>query len=153
VRFSLPLRPIVMFQRYRRAMTLGVRGMVLENDRRVLLVRHTYTPGWHLPGGGVEPGETAAEALARELREEAGIALEGEADLFGLYLQRVFAARDHVALYVCRGWRQIEGHRRASLEIAECAFFPVDSLPAGTTEPTRRRIAEVVEGSPRAADW
>ncbi len=151
--FSLPLRPIVMFQRYRRAMTLGVRGVVLEGDRRILLVRHTYTPGWHLPGGGVEPGETTAEALKRELREEAGVALEGDGELFGLYLQRVFAARDHVAVYVCRRWNRIEGHREASLEIAESSFFPVDSLPAGTTEPTRRRIAEIVEGRPRAADW
>ena len=59
----------------KRPMTLGVRAY-LENDaRQVLLVRHTYVSGWHLPGGGIEPGETAIDALKKEVREEAGIEL------------------------------------------------------------------------------
>ena len=43
-------------------MTLGVRGLVIDKGQRVFLVTHTYVPGWQLPGGGVEPGETMAEA-------------------------------------------------------------------------------------------
>jgi 8-oxo-dGTP pyrophosphatase MutT (NUDIX family) len=68
-----------------RPMTLGVRALVLDARERVFLVRHTYVPGWHLPGGGVEHGETAMAALRKELREEGNIALTGAPRPFGLY--------------------------------------------------------------------
>src|SRR6185295_15388870 len=66
----------------RRPVTLGVRALV--HDRAadtVLLIRHTYVPGWQLPGGGVEAGEAAAEALARELLEECEVTLTAPAGL------------------------------------------------------------------------
>src|SRR3977135_1096596 len=58
-----------------RGLTLGVRGLVIDDDRRVFLVQHTYVRGWHLPGGGVEPGETLLPALARGLPEAGKIML------------------------------------------------------------------------------
>ena len=81
-------------------MTLGVRGVVIDENDRVLLVQHGYVSGWHLPGGGVEIGETFAEALARELNEEARVALRGEPILHGIFLNVKLSRRDHVA--VCR---------------------------------------------------
>src|ERR1041384_1231051 len=72
--FEPAIRRVMHFYwRFARAMTLGVRAVVIDGAGRVLLVKHSYVSGWHLPGGGVEVGETLPEALARELLEEGGI--------------------------------------------------------------------------------
>ena len=137
----------------KRPMTLGVRALVLnEAEKSVFLVRHTYVPGWYLPGGGVERGETMAQALVKELREEGNIELTGEAELFGVYLNSRASVRDHVALYVVRCFSQT-APRLPDREIAECGFFPLDALPEGTTASTRRRIAEVIEGRAVEEIW
>src|SRR5215468_3054261 len=75
-----------LYWRFARGMTLGVRGVVLDADNRVFLVKHSYISGWHLPGGGVEVGETFLDALARELVEEGRIEVVGEAVLHGVFL-------------------------------------------------------------------
>ncbi|EPG42100.1 hypothetical protein H711_01525, partial [Brucella ovis IntaBari-2009-88-3] len=88
---------------FRRPMTLGVRAVILDEKKNsVFLVKHTYVPGWQLPGGGVERGETFGQALEKELREEANIVLKGPAKLFALYKNAHASPRDHVALYICR---------------------------------------------------
>ena len=153
MRIRLPLRPYLVFARFTRALTLGIRGVVLEADTRVLLVRHTYVEGWHFPGGAVEPRETAHEALARELDEEGGIALDGPGELFGLYLNRRYSQRDHVAVFVCRKWRQAHPPKVPNLEIEDARFFDVADLPPGTTGPTQRRLAEILRGEQPSADW
>ncbi|MGZ5933057.1 MAG: NUDIX domain-containing protein, partial [Rhizomicrobium sp.] len=75
-----------VYWRFARGMTLGVRAVVLDRDNRVFLVKHSYVSGWHLPGGGVEVGETFGDALRRELVEEGKIEVLGEPALHGLFL-------------------------------------------------------------------
>lgn len=140
-----------IYFRLKRPMTLGVRGLCLR-DETVFLIRHTYVPGWQLPGGGVETGETLREALDKELMEEGNIRLTGEPDLFQIYFNRRMSKRDHVALYVCRSFEQIKA-KLPDHEIAESGFFPVHALPDGTTRATRERIAEVLNGKPVSQDW
>lgn len=129
-----------------RPVTLGVRGIVFdEKANAVLLVRHTYVPGFQLPGGGVEPGETAEQALARELGEEANLVIEGTPELKSFHFNRKASRRDHVALYLVTRFRQSEPFA-ANREIAEAAFFALDALPSDATAATRRRLAEVFDG-------
>ncbi|HEY0327908.1 MAG TPA: NUDIX domain-containing protein [Rhodopseudomonas sp.] len=141
-----------LYWRFARGMTLGVRGVVLDDAGRVFLIKHTYVSGWHLPGGGVEVGETFHEALCREVMEEGRIELTGEPVLHGVFLNSHVSRRDHVAVYVVRQFRQ----DRAPLpnrEIADSGFFAVDALPPGTTLGTRLRIAEVLHGARLSLTW
>ena len=126
-------------------MTLGVRAVVLDGEGRVFLVKHGYVSGWHLPGGGVEVGETFRDALRRELAEEGQIELVGEPRLHGIFFNRHVSRRDHVAVYVVRDFRQ-DSLPAPNREIAACGFFGADALPADTTEGTRLRISEVLQG-------
>lgn len=144
----LMLQPL---HRQRRGMTLGTRSMVIDAEGGVLLVRHTYAPGWMLPGGGVERGETLADACVRELREEAGVTAEEEPRLFGIYLNDAQFPGDHVACFVVRKFSQTTF--TPNLEIAEARFFAPDSLPEGTSPGTRRRIAEVLGDARPSGHW
>ena len=148
----LQVRVLHTYFRFARGMTLGVRAAVLNDASEVFLIRHTYTPGWQLPGGGVEAGETLNEALAKELREEGCIRLTGPAVLHGVYFNRKVSRRDHVAFYVVRDF-VVDGPKQPDMEIAEARFFPLDALPQGLTPATRRRLAEITEGAVPATDW
>jgi 8-oxo-dGTP pyrophosphatase MutT (NUDIX family) len=145
-------RAFHLYWRVARGMTLGVRGVVLDGDDRVFLVRHSYVAGWHLPGGGVEVGETFLEALRRELVEEGRIELTGEPVLHGLFFNGHVSRRDHVAVYVVRQFRQ-DRLPAPNHEIVECGFYAAGALPAETTRGTRLRIAEVLDGTTPIATW
>lgn len=135
-----------------RAMTLGVRVLVRDDQGRILLVRHTYVPGWYLPGGGVERGETIQQAVRKELREECAIEALEEPKLFGVYRNSRTSRYDHVALFICSQWQQLET-KVADHEIAELGFFDYDNLPEGTTVPTRNRLAEMIKNQSISEIW
>jgi 8-oxo-dGTP pyrophosphatase MutT (NUDIX family) len=153
VRFEPALRRVFhLYWWFARGMTLGVRAVVLDHENRVFLVKHSYVAGWHLPGGGVEVGETFMEALRRELVEEGRIELAGEPVLHGVFFNGHVSRRDHVAVYVVRRFTQ-DGLPEPNHEIIACGFFAPAELPEETTKGTRLRIAEVLEGRPLTATW
>ncbi|MEA2830543.1 MAG: hypothetical protein QOF22_1291 [Bradyrhizobium sp.] len=141
-----------LYWRFARGMTLGVRAVVLDGDNRVFLVKHSYVAGWHLPGGGVEVGESFRDALGRELQEEGRIELSGEPVLHGMFFNSHVSRRDHVAVYLIRHFRQ-DHLPEPNREIVACGFFEPGALPADITEGTRLRLSEVLEGKALIATW
>lgn len=147
------IRPLMhLYWRLSRGLTLGVRGMALDADGRIFLVKHSYVPGWHLPGGGVEPRESLREALDRELMEEGNIEILQAPRLFAIYHNRNVSGRDHVALFVTESFSQ-NRPPRPNAEIVAHGFFARDDLPPDTTAGTRARIAEVRDGVTPAEFW
>ncbi len=140
------------FWRFSRPLTVGARAMVIDGQGRIFLVKHSYIDGWHLPGGGVEQGETVGEALARELAEEGNIRLTGAPRLHGLYFNKRISRRDHVALFIVREFIQ-ERQPVPNHEIIEHGFFARQALPEDTGRATRARIAEVFEGAAVSELW
>jgi 8-oxo-dGTP pyrophosphatase MutT (NUDIX family) len=145
-------RGMHLYWRFARGLTLGVRALVIDETRRIFLVQHTYVRGWHLPGGGVEPGETLVAALARELLEEGNIELTGPPALHGMFFDTRYSQRDHIACFMVQSFRQ-SAPPVPNLEIAASRFFAVDELPGDTGAATRARIAEMLFGAPVTERW
>jgi 8-oxo-dGTP pyrophosphatase MutT (NUDIX family) len=145
------LKAVQPLHRMTRGLTLGVRIAAFDDAGQVLLVRHTYTPGWSFPGGGVDTKETLRQAAVRELREEAGLIAEETPRLHGMFSNEQAFPGDHVACFIVRRFRRIDWS--PNLEIMEIGFYPPNNLPEDTTGGTRRRIEEILTGSQPAEQW
>jgi len=141
----------VLRWRLLRPVTIGIRLAPIKQEQ-VVLVRHTYQPGWHFPGGAMNRGETPLEAAVREAHEEAGIVVEATSELLGIYSSFAEGKSDHVIVYVCSAFRLGEASDR--WEIAECRAFPLRDLPSSVAAGTRRRIEEYLTGNgPYSGHW
>lgn len=145
-------RVMKLARRGRWPLTVGVRIVVRDADECVLLVKHTYAPGWHFPGGAIDPRETAADAAMRELREEALIECVGTPHLHGVFFNLTENKSDHIVVFETRSWKRVAGQMR-TLEIADARFFPVSDLPEGTTGGTMRRLAELKGDAQPGTIW
>jgi ADP-ribose pyrophosphatase YjhB (NUDIX family) len=133
--------------------TIGVRGLVVDDRNRILLVRHSYgRPAWHLPGGGVKRRESLIQALNRELKEEAGVEIEGAPKLLGAYSNMREGKSDHITVFVVDQWRR-DADAPQDKEIAAAEMFAPDQLPPDATPGTRRRIEEWQGSRQNDFDW
>ena len=146
------LRPVFQtWWRMKRGATLGVRVLAQREDGAIMLVKHTYISGWHLPGGGVESGEIAEEAAERELEEEAGLVARGRLTLAGVYANHKFFRGDHVILYSVHAPDTCPPAEQG--EIAERAWFGLDALPEDIAPATLRRIREHAVDEAKSLHW
>ena len=136
-----------------RPMTLGARCIIHDGAGSVMLVRHTYVSGWHLPGGGVDVGETCEAAVIREVAEESNIDLTGKPVLFGVYFNSAVSARDHLILYISSDWDYKQGLSSKRLEIAESCMFKLTELPIAIDPSTRKRLDEWRGVTAKALIW
>jgi ADP-ribose pyrophosphatase YjhB (NUDIX family) len=146
------VKVLMPYWRLRRGMTLGVQGVIIRNEQEILMVRHGYQAGWHLPGGGVEWRETLLAALAREVEEETGVIVKGTPLLHGVFANFHSSPSDHVAVFVIRQWEQ-PTTPAPSFEITEQRFFSVKALPPDITRGAKRRVAEIFDAQPVGQHW
>lgn len=112
---------------------------LIEMDGKLLMVRRGHEPNiglWSLPGGSIEPGETAREACAREVAEETSLTVE-VGDVAGVR-DVIIRDGDEVAVhYVIISFpaKVIGGELRASSDAAEAQWVPIGEIADYQTSP------------------
>lgn len=135
--------------------TIGVRAVLLDQDDRIALVRHTYTDAWYLPGGGVKKGESIEAALLRELEEEVAVVGPKIERVLGVYHSQREAKDDHIIIYAARTVSDASSDlpKADLMEIEEARWFPLDQVPSSTSAATVRRISEYRSGVTGSGAW
>jgi 8-oxo-dGTP pyrophosphatase MutT (NUDIX family) len=125
----------------RRPEVSGVKCLLTDGER-VLLVRHTYgKPGWDLPGGAVKRGEAPETAASREMHEELGISI-GDWNPLGEFVVSVDYHSDSVR---CFQAELSDPELTINLgELAAATWFPRDGLPPDLGRYARRILASVL---------
>ena len=121
---------------------LTVEAVVLDPKRGVLLVKQGRTRhDWELPGGKSKKGEFLLDAVVRETLEETSIHVK-PARLIATFFVADDALYDFV--FLCHPTRKSDQPYPNPPEIAECAYFPLNELPAQMRPFTRRCIQDAI---------
>jgi len=127
-------------------------AVVVDGDARILLHRRSDNGKWALPGGVMELGESLADCVIREVREETGLDVE-VVGIVGIYSdpKHVFAYDDgevRQEFSICFECRVLGGDLAVSDESFEVRFFDaadVDELPM--VDSIRLRVSDYLSGS------
>ena len=119
---------------------LAVSAVINEGTQVLLIVRgHEPAQGlWSLPGGGVETGESLEEALVREVREETGLIIQVQSDVF--HQDIVLSPTDTYDLHTFTAI-VLGGEMRAGDDAAEVAWVELSMLSELQTTP---RLEEII---------
>ncbi|GAA2105515.1 NUDIX domain-containing protein [Brevibacterium salitolerans] len=120
--------------------TIVVAALAIVSGGELLTVRKRGTTSFMLPGGKLEPGETAAEAVVREVEEELGLSV-GPEEIVPVGRFSAAAANEPGHVVQSSVFTFADAHRvldparlRATAEIEELAWLPLHALPADTAE-------------------
>ena len=135
----------------RAPLRLVVGCVLLDEQRRVLLMQRSDNQRWALPGGGVESGESVAEALVREVAEETGLTVR-PLQLVGVYSSPDIVVRyadGHEYQMVSLTFRctLVAGTPRPTEEALAVQWFPLDALP-DLLPVHRERLADALADQP-----
>lgn len=108
---------------------VGIAAAARTKDGRWLLVRRGDTGTWAMPGGTLEWGETLAETLPRELREEAGVESAKVGKLLGVFSRPDRDVRFHAVTILVACEVEGVGSPRNPLEIREARLFRTEEVP------------------------
>jgi len=118
---------------------------IIERGGDYLLARRRDIGWWNLPGGGLEPGETVEQGLAREVREEIGVAIR-IVRLVGVYSKP--QKNEVVLTFLCK--LADDTPPTTSDETSEIGWFPPNALPEQTLPKHRQRILDAALDQPEA---
>ncbi len=112
----------------------GVRALILDGERRLLLEKQALFPSWALPHGCIDVGESALAAVQREVHEETGLRIRN-ANLFGLYTDPKYSVtypngdevQTFTVVFLVSEWDGVL--RVDNDEVVELGFFSLDALP------------------------
>ncbi|RDB37235.1 NUDIX domain-containing protein [Spirobacillus cienkowskii] len=127
-----------IYQLFFNIRTFGVRAIIVNNDQ-VLLIKHTYYPGWHFPGGAVDKGESPRQAIIREVFEEVGVLVKEQPIVFDNYFHQIHRVDDIVILYVIKNYELVLSK---CSEVKDLKWFNINDLPNDISHATKRRIDE-----------
>ena len=133
----------------------GASAVVINDEGNILLQRRRDNARWALPGGVMDIGESIAQTVIREVREETGLEVEPE------YIVGVYSDPAHVFAYddgevrqqfsVCFACSIVGGQVETSYESSEVRFFPPEEIDTlDMHESIRLRIRHYLEQRPRA---
>lgn len=132
----------------------SVVAIVRDGEGRILMIHKTDNDRWALPGGGHEPGESIAETVVREVKEETGYDVEVET-LTGTYTnpRHVMAYDDgevRQQFSIAFRAKLIGGERRTSEESSEVEWLTPDEISSLNLHPSMRlRLAHALKKSSR----
>lgn len=124
---------------------VSVAALIFEHNQ-VLLAHRRDIDWWNLPGGAIDPGESIAQALLREVREETGLEIE-IGQLVGVYSKPL--KQEIVLTFRCR---VLGGTLNAITDddIDESRYFATDQLPVRTLPKHRQRVMDGLRNQPQA---
>ncbi|OIO33189.1 MAG: NUDIX hydrolase [Candidatus Yonathbacteria bacterium CG_4_10_14_3_um_filter_47_65] len=118
--------------------TIGIFGIIFDEQKRVLLCHRRDYDLWNLPGGTMENGESPWDGLKREVKEETGLEVE-ISKLAGVYSK---PDKNEVVLsFICK---KIGGEITLNDEADKIEFFEINKLPPNTPPKQAERIGDAI---------